>query len=169
MPSQPLIHCPGCGALVPGGDGPTHRYIGASPGCWAIYGEVTARGYAEAGLLDDRMLTVNTYAVQHPGLPSPQSVQSVAVHLIGLYLVLERDFSRPRTLDAVRRAADGSAIFRWLDPPVYRYPLTILDVHRALGAIAYQQTLWAWARVTWEGWAAHQSLVRAWAAELQIA
>lgn len=154
---------------MPDGDGPTHRYVGASSGCWAIYGEVTARGYAQAGLVDDRMLTVNTYMVQHPGSPSPQTIQSVVVHLIGLYTVLERDFSRTQAINAVRRAADGSAIFRWLDPPVYRYPLTILDVHRALGAIAYQQTVWAWARVTWGAWAVHQPAIRTWAAELRIA
>lgn len=36
--------CPGCGALVPSSDGPTHPYLGASPGCWvppASPGEVT--------------------------------------------------------------------------------------------------------------------------------
>jgi hypothetical protein len=42
-----LIPCTGCGAMVPDIEGPTHRYIGASPGCWQIYSEMQARGYGE--------------------------------------------------------------------------------------------------------------------------
>lgn len=133
-----LVPCPGCGAQVPASDGPTHRYIGASAGCWAVYGEVNARGYAGEGQFDDRLLTVNTYAVQHPGVPSPQTIQSVAVHLLGLMLVLEQDASRRQVIAALQAAADGSRIFRWMEPPTYRYALTILDVHRAAGSIALQ-------------------------------
>lgn len=35
--------CVGCGGLFPEMDGPTHRYMESSPGCWAAYGEVLAR------------------------------------------------------------------------------------------------------------------------------
>jgi hypothetical protein len=39
--------CVGCGAVVPDADGPAHRYFGASPGCWRLYGEVLGREYAD--------------------------------------------------------------------------------------------------------------------------
>jgi hypothetical protein len=39
---------------------------------------------------DVHRLTVDTYAVQHPGRPTPQTIQSVTVHLISLSCVLER-------------------------------------------------------------------------------
>src|SRR5436190_1879442 len=41
------VPCIGCGVLTPDADGPTHPYLGASPGCWAVYGEVLAREYGE--------------------------------------------------------------------------------------------------------------------------
>ena len=37
---------------------------------------------------DIHRLSVDTYAVQHPGVPERRSIQSVAVHLMCLCLVL---------------------------------------------------------------------------------
>ena len=90
MDHDALIPCAGCGAIVPNTDGPTHRYIGASPGCWQRYGQLLAREYGEYAYPDEHRLTVDAYAVQHPGVPGKQSSQSVAVHLMSLCLVLER-------------------------------------------------------------------------------
>jgi hypothetical protein len=59
-------------------------------------------------------------------------------------------------------------MFDWLEPQPRGYPLTILDLHRAVGAIAYRQTLWAFGRVTWETWAAYHSQVEAWAVALRL-
>lgn len=88
------IKCYGCGALVPDVDGATHKYIGASAGCWAIYGEVLAKEYTEYRTLrSTHRLTADTYAVQHPGTPNRQATQSVTVHLASLYLVLEKGLS----------------------------------------------------------------------------
>ena len=97
-----LIPCVGCGALVPDVAGPTHPYIGASRGCWAIYGEVLAKEYGEYGYPPVHGLTVDAYAAQHPGTPSRQAIQSVAVHLIALYLVLERGYGFARATEALR-------------------------------------------------------------------
>src|SRR5690349_16527175 len=80
-----LVACVGCGAMVPDVDGPTHRYIGASPGCWQIYGELLA---GTDGIMPHRLL-VDVYAAQHPGVEGKQSSQSVAAHLFVLCLVLE--------------------------------------------------------------------------------
>ena len=99
--------CIGCGAIVPRTDGPTHRYLGASPGCWAVYGEVLAREYQEPTYAVVHRMTVDAYAVQHPGTSSPQTIQSVVVHLISLCLMLVMQ-------QAKRRHGDD---FLWLDPP----------------------------------------------------
>ena len=87
-----IVLCPDCGALTPDVDGPTHPYVGASVGCWAMYGEVLAKEYGEYRYPSVHRLTVDAYSVQHPGTPSRRSIQSVAVHLVSLYLVLERGF-----------------------------------------------------------------------------
>lgn len=163
-----LIHCYGCGALVPDEDGPTHRYLGASPGCWAIYGEVLARGAADPARGDDRLLILNSYCVQHPGVPGPQATQSVWVHLIGLYLVLERGYdSSSRVVSALGRAAGGGR-FHWLIPPVGRYPVTIVDVHAAADPAAHRAAARAMAKTTWAAWQGYHAQVAAWAAALGL-
>lgn len=59
-----VIACIGCGALVPDSDGPTLRYPdAASPGCWAVFGEILAREYGEFGYPDVHHLTVDAYCV----------------------------------------------------------------------------------------------------------
>ena len=39
--------CGDCGARVPDVDGPTHRYLGAAPGCWAAYNDLLLSQYAD--------------------------------------------------------------------------------------------------------------------------
>jgi hypothetical protein len=62
------IPCIGCHALFPDVDGPVHRYMESSPGCWASYGEVLVREYTEPSYFGVHRLTVDAYAVQHPGV-----------------------------------------------------------------------------------------------------
>ena len=57
--------CPGCGLVAGPAEGPTHAYIGASPGCWARYGELLAAGVPPPA---PGQLAVDAYAVQHPGV-----------------------------------------------------------------------------------------------------
>jgi hypothetical protein len=70
--------------LVPDVEGPVHRYLESSPGCWRLYGEVLAREYSDLAFWAAHRLTVDSYAVQHPGRSSPQTIQSVCVHLLSL-------------------------------------------------------------------------------------
>ena len=79
--STELEPCPGCGALAPRSDGPAHRYLGASPGCWAIFGEVLAREYSDQRYWPVHHLTVDAYAIQHPGEPSTQTIQPASLRL----------------------------------------------------------------------------------------
>ena len=103
-----LFPCPGCGALFPPHDGPTHRYIGASPGCWALLcwsvasgdpdetevlaqsriPETTARIPSVTAALSLDPLLGDAYGVQHHGDESPQAVQSVAGHLLNLHGII---------------------------------------------------------------------------------
>ena len=154
------IPCTGCGARVPDIDGPTHRYIGASPGCWAMFGEVLAREYSDTRYFAVHRSTVDTYAVQHPGRPSRQSIQSVAVHLVALCVVLERGYEAARATEAIRRALARRAMFTWLEPPASPGAVTILDVHSEQDAAAHCCRVQLWARSVWE---AHHETVRRWA------
>lgn len=170
--------CPGCGALLPRVDGPTHRYIGASPACWAIYSALLAGGTpgveiltppplptTPAALLPEFAageLLVDAYAAQHPGEPSPQAIQSVAVHLLALHGVLERGVAPGKALWIRLRAVRKRGVFRWLEPPSFRDTLNIVHVAGAgpaerqsrmagyvgsvygVWAAAYEETIAAW-------------------------
>ncbi len=149
------IRCLGCGGLVSASSGPTHRYIGASPGCWALYGELLGGG------LPDRLstLAVDAYAVQHPGVPGPQSIQSVWVHLIALHLVLDEGWPAEQAVRLRSAAADACRGWAWLPEPASRGAVTVADVV-AVGRAERGRVVEAWVRGAWESWARHHAAVR---------
>lgn len=160
MPDQ-RSPCPGCGARFPDSDGPTHRYLGASAGCWATYGEVLAREYQDPTYMAAHRLTVDAYAVQHPGRESSQTVRSVALHLVGLYAGLERGLGPDAARDVIGRAAESSA-YRWLSRPASLGDVTVADVVGAESADEHALAVRAWAESAWGAWREHHEQVRAW-------
>lgn len=162
MIPAPLLPCWGCGAPVPDVDGPTHAYLGASAGCWAIYTEILARQIADVALGRARLLSVNAYAVQHPGHRERRTAQSVAVHLSGLCLALERDADDATITRRMSALADARSEHPWLEPPASLGELTILDVVRARGADEHAEVVGRWARSAWGAWGDHHDIVRAW-------
>ena len=156
--------CDGCGALFPDTGGPAHRYFGASPGCWAVYGDVLAREYGDySRYAPVHRLTVDAYAAQHPGVPSAQSIRSVAVHLIRLHLQLECGLPHEKANDAMLRISARSGNFPRLDPPPSPGPVTVLDVRDAKDPPEHVARVRDWARSVWEAWSAHHDTVRRWA------
>ncbi|MGH8871164.1 MAG: DUF5946 family protein [Acidimicrobiia bacterium] len=87
--------CPGCHAELDVSEGPTHRYIGASPACRDVYTRLLGGDPPMSGASLGPLL-VDAYPAQHPGDDSPQATQSAAVHL----LVLEAVFGDAMTLDS---------------------------------------------------------------------
>jgi hypothetical protein len=154
--------CPGCGLLLPVYKGPTHAYVGASPACWKLYGQVAtvSRGRPD-GLPLDR-LVVDTYGAQHPGMRQVRALQSVAVHLMGLCTVLERG-AAPRVMRSddrgpVRRTLD----LHWLEPPRPIGTLTVRGPLVARGEDEQAARVEAWARDVWRAWGSHHATVHAW-------
>lgn len=103
-----LLRCPGCGGLFAEVQGPTHRYMESSPGCWAAYGEAMARMYSDPAFFEYYRLAVDAYAVQHPGQPSRQSIHSVGVHLIRLHLLLDCGLASALANGVMLEAASSS-------------------------------------------------------------
>lgn len=160
--SEDTIRCVGCGALVPNVSGPMHGYIGASPGCWAAYMDVLAKEFGEYRYPECHRLTVDTYAVQHPGTPCRQAIQSVGGHLVGLYFVIERGASAKKATRALGRAVDRCANFTWLDPPESFGPMTVLDVLKAEDLPEHEQLVRQWATSVWNAWSEYHDTVRSW-------
>ena len=160
MDTPQLVRCVGCGAPVPDVDGPTHAYIGASPGCWQAYGELLARDYGEERAPPIAELAVDAYAVQHPGVPGRRSSQSVVIHLLILCLVLERGLDPARATRARRHYTYRD--FPWLEPPTSQGEVTVLDVLDARDLAAHVARVERWARSVWDAWSAHHDTVRRW-------
>lgn len=163
MTSEPTP-CPGCGASFAPGDGPTHRYLESSPGCWAAYGRVLAREYENAAMMSVHQLTVDAYAVQHPGVPGAQAIQSAAIHLVSLHLFVDEGVPLVHGPTLHKRGAALSDHFHWLNPPAERGGVTVADLLKVTSVPDHRETAWSWARSAWSAWEEHHETVRAWAA-----
>jgi Family of unknown function (DUF5946) len=157
-----MIKCMGCGGLFADIQGPTHRYLESSPGCWAAYGEVLAREYSDPAYYRIHRLTVDAYAVQHTGHPTPQSIQSMAVHLISLCLVLERGVDVQRATAAMQEAVKAKGRFIWLTPPASLGTVNVAHVKAAHNAEEHEKLVHAWIRSAWDAWSPHHPTIREW-------
>ena len=157
-----MTSCVGCGGPFPAADGPTHRYMESSPGCWACFGNVLAREYSDLQYGAVHRLTVDTYAVQHPGQPSQQTIRSVALHAISLCAIFEEGLELHQATKAIQQAAKNNDRFEWLTPPTSMGSLTVADVHRARNAEEHAQRVRQWAASAWSAWSEHHPTFRKW-------
>ena len=127
-----------------------------------MYGDELAREYESPEHSRFHRLTVDAYAAQHPGAESPQSIQSVAVHLSRLCLILEHDFSVERANDAMLAIVQNEEKFRWLEPPKARGGVTVADVHAAATAEEHLARVQDWAQSVWSAWSGHHAVIRQW-------
>lgn len=164
-----LETCPDCRARLPQIEGPaaTHRYLGASAACWALYTAMLA-DEPPIGPTPALAQMVDAYAAQHPGVPSNQSIQSVAVHLLALYGVFVRGLPLGRLIWARQqalRAKPGQkhSRFHWLTPPDFTGSLTVADIAAAPTPMARAETAERYVRNVWEVWARpHAAIVATW-------
>jgi hypothetical protein len=158
-----------------------HRYLGASSSCWALQtalligetGEIdlsrhvprsvalspeTAKGVSSVGT----SLMIDAYAAQHPGVPSPQSIQSVGLHLLTLHGVIERGVASEHALWIRRRPLRWKGVFRWLEPPDLRHTMTVADVALASPADRVM-ALATYSGSVYDAWAApYRDVIASW-------
>ena len=172
--------CPGCGALFPSQDGPTHRYLGASAGCWALFSWSVAGGGSDGTDLlaqsripdsvvaapvrgDARSVDAlfgDAYGVQHHGEDSPQAIQSVAAHLLDLHAIITGHTTRPGW--AIGRAVRARNVFHKLAPPPLGSALTYRHLFPG-GGVVTPATRGAYVLSVYEAWMAlHGSTVEQW-------
>jgi hypothetical protein len=147
--------CPGCGLVLAPVSTPAHPYIGASPSCWALYGEQLAREY-ERWDPEEHRLSVDAYAVQHPGGDDRRARQSVAYHLTALHLTLERGLGNDDVVALLRRVTAATSEFPRLEPPRPNGAITVRDVLDGT-------PIRAWAADVWSAWSDHHDAARSWA------
>jgi hypothetical protein len=181
-----LPACPGCGALFPPYDGATHRYIGASAGCWAqftwsvVSGGTDVTGLIAQSRIPETLVSVpahsdalpldslwgDAYGVQHHGDDSPQAIQSVALHLLDLYGIVSVKTTRPRW--PIERAIRTRGVFHKLDPPALGSALTFRHLFPG-GGVVTPVTRSQYVVSVYEAWMAlHGSIVEQWYARYVV-
>lgn len=146
--------CAGCGLAIDGG----------TAGCQAIIDELLARDFSDVSYFRVHRMVVDVYSLQHPDRYCA-SGKSLAAHLTGLGVLLERGGSRAVGVEALRRWLNSNARIERPEIPSYRGRLTVADVRRTTDPQAYAEAVERWARSTWEAYAALQPLARRWIAE----
>lgn len=137
-------------------------YYNTSAGCWSVYSEVLGEEYGNAVALGPvHSLTVDTYAVQHAGGPHPD--KSMAIHLAGLYLVLERGIAPPRIARLLKRLADTVRVWPHFPPPPADQTVTVFDVAICGSPEEHVETVRRWAVSVWNGWTEHHAAVASFA------
>lgn len=158
--------CVGCGAVVPRVAGAVHRYMTSAPGCWEAYGEVCAHHMGDPNGGSYRHWCADAFAVQHPGVPGPQAIQSVGMHLVSLYVKLERREPAGRAAAILQRGIAQKGYLHWLTPPSFEGVRTVLDMRDHLDDA--ENAARAWAESAWAAWAPHHPQVRTWHDELVV-
>lgn len=146
--------------MVPDIQGPTMRYPGAaSPGCWEIHTQLLVREYGELKYPDYHRVTVDAYMVQHPGLPTPQTVQSVNVHLIALCAVFDHEIPAAKATQIMQKTSTRRKHgFHWLTPPASPAAVTVSDVVHVKNE-EYQSMVMKWGRAVWDAWREHHGVI----------
>ncbi len=135
----------------------------SSPACWAAFGAVLAGEYADRSLFAVHRLSVDAYAIQHPGQPSaPPAAQSVGLHLVRLTLQLERGLTPERANAVMVQLTEHKARFHWLEPPASRGEITVAHVAPAVEPAQHEQAVRAWARSALDAWQSHRTAVERW-------
>ena len=156
--------CPGCGLEMAPSGRSYDRKFHASAECWAVFEEVLATHFQNSVLYGQvHQLTVDAYAVQHAGGRHPD--KSVCVHLVGLYLALERGVAPVDVSGPLQRLASRAG-WPHLDPPGERASLTVRDVALAGSPEEHARRVREWAAEVWRVWAPHHTVARELAREL---
>jgi hypothetical protein len=165
MKEPRLEACIGCTGVFPMlENAATHRYMDSSAACWAAFNSLPE-------LLEPspwNALLVDAYAVHHPGVPSHQTINSVAIHLMVLHGIFEANFKPSQALWLRMRPGRPSRTakhdrFLWLTPPSFASGLTIADVVNAVTPSQRTAILEQWIQGVWGVWKApHGTQIAAW-------
>ena len=153
--------CNSCGAETPSSPtGATHPYLDASPGCWARYGEVLAREYSNAQYFSVHAITVDAYAMQHPGTERSQTINSVNLHLASLYAYYRNHVEISQLSQLKCHLTQRKERFRWLSPPPDLGGMTINNIWQAKMAEQHCKSVIEWGEVVFDCWRDYHSYLQ---------
>lgn len=158
-----ISRCVGCGSVLKRLDGPTHKYMASSPACFALFNKLLACEYSDISLRRTHRLTVDAFAVQHPGQGQQRKeIQSVGLHLARLHLQLEHLRPPEQANDIMLGLGKHKETLIYLEPPK-EFAMTVADVADFAGTPLHARKVTEWAQSAWDAWSAHHDYIRRWA------
>ena len=154
--------CPHCNSELAAGEEAGLNGAAWTGSCRADYQALLERERADLRYMRVHPLSVDAYAVQHPGEQSDASASRVGMHLVSLYAQLMLDASH-RDLKQIRRQAAETIEFRWLPPPEMSVQLGVRHALKADSPEAHRERVQAWALSVWRAWHPHSEQVMSWA------
>lgn len=180
--------CPGCKVILPYQERLSHlessqqygsatfgRYGVASPECLALYNQILMNEYMFGRPMCARL---DAYGVQHPPHPEIQkqlevegryiaaSKQSVAIHLIALYLMIEKKMPLEAVSTVMGRILSSDKQVKLeneeLISPANLGTLTVADVVKATTPEEHTELVWKWSRSAWDAWKSYHHKVQEW-------
>lgn len=153
--------CESCGAETSlSTTGLTHAYLGASSGCWARYGEVLAREYSDSHYFVVHPLTVDAYAVQHPGTENLKTINSINLHLASLYSYYHNYMELHELLRLKSHLSKHKHQFQWLHPSEDSGDMTINNIWATNTAEQHCKSVVQWGEIVFECWSEHHSYIK---------
>ncbi len=184
MNTTNVRECPGCRVVLPITNYPAeNRYGVFSPECRELCDAIMARESELFGYPPAHRLVVDAGAVQHPPHYQIQqalgiekrfvdaSIQSVAIHLIALYLALEKKIpllSIASIMSTIlTNATHAGFVFPGLTPPIDLGAIKINDVYQrvfqdSLTLEEYTKIAYEWADSAWHAWSQHHDTIKQW-------
>lgn len=173
-----LRQCAGCKVILPlqenlPYEGTFARYGVASPECIALFNELLLKEYEYERPIEARF---DAYFVQHPPHKEIQeklgiserhkaaSKQSVFIHLIALYLMIEKKIPLHKVSQIMNKVLSSGISLEngILIVPKYLGNLTIADIIRARDSEEHIRLVWLWNQTAWNSWKEYHDIVEKW-------
>jgi hypothetical protein len=140
---------------------PTHAYVPAVAGCWALFGEVQADEMTRFGYPDAHAIVVDAYMASHPGDGTDRrEAQSVVVHLVALCGLIERGWDSVRSRAALRTVVSRKDALPILQPWAVPSEANIHSMVGARDVEDYEQRARTWAADVWAAWGPEHETIR---------
>lgn len=179
---DPIIRqCPGCKTEYQYQEGPIDRYGVMSPECLNTLNELLLKEGEYFGYPPAHRLIIDSNAVQHPPNIELQltlginqrfidaSNQSVFIHLIALYIALEKKVEPQNISKIMDKILSKGVSFEKLETikaPKDLGTIKIVDIRKQLEnqitLPEYTNLAWDWARAAWNAWQSYHPIIKEW-------
>ena len=125
-----------------------------------MFTEVCAKDFGDYQYPDVHRLIVDAYMAQHPNFGTASGRRSVAVHLVGLFCMLEEGLSAKETGRTMGGVFPDKRDTPALEPIPWLGEVTIASVHAAANIDEHRDRARLLASSVWRAWKPHHSQIR---------